>query len=162
MSMPALRIVAPPPPLVVQRCFDFVPITVFVVDQRRKRGRVACKASRPRPTQLALSIGESAPPPAPRDAHRPEPIRSPQLKPFIPRRFLPGARPRSLGTKRLPRVLAAEAQRDLRELAAAGFYEQTPDGDFARGPLFPRVYGDCDDMVPRVLEDVIAASGSAA
>jgi len=152
----ALRIVSSSAPVPLQRSFaGFLPVTVVVVDYRRKTGGATCRAPRPRPEQLALSMlaGGSVVARAPAaPAFPPGPIRPPALRAFVPRRSMPGARPRSLGTKAISLRAAREAMDDIRDLAAAGIYEITPDGEVELGPLFPRTYpDDCDEMAPREL-----------
>lgn len=154
VSAVPMRIVHSSATAPLQRSFaGFLPVTVVVYDFRRKRVTVECRAPRPRPEQLPLAIVVGAPLVARTPAAPPVPIRVPALRPYVPRRSLPGARARSLGTKRISQRAAREALADIRELEAAGYYTITPDGEVERGPLFPRVYGDCEDMVPRVLED---------
>lgn len=85
-------------------------------------------------------------------------VRSPALREyapraFIPRKALPGARPRSLGTRRLARRVSAEVAADTAELVEAGYYVHEVDGRYSPGTLYPQVYGDCEELVPRVLED---------
>ena len=83
---------------------------------------------------------------------RAAPIRPAALRPFIPRRKLPGARPKSLGTKPLAARTSLQLRTDLRELAALGYYVEV-EGEFMPGLLYPQTYGECEDLVPRVLED---------
>lgn len=81
------------------------------------------------------------------------PIRPAALRAFVPRRDLPGARPKSMGTKPLAVRTSNQVRADLRELAREGYYIENADGQFVPGSLYPQVYGDCEDLVPRVLED---------
>lgn len=151
-----------------QRQFGFVP-TIDIAPSRRAR------ASRPRlserkppgakPAQLAFPF--AAPPRVVQisgvatlglTARARITIRSPALReyvprPFIPRKALPGARPRSLGTRRLARKVSAEVAQDVGELAAAGYYVRDEQGKYEPGPLYPQLYSECEDLVPRVLED---------
>lgn len=83
---------------------------------------------------------------------RPGPIRPAALRPFIPRRKLPGARPKSLGTKPLAARTSLQVRTDLRELAALGYYVEV-EGEFMPGLLYPQNYGDCEVLVPRKLEN---------
>ncbi len=156
-----MRIVQPPPPLPVQRSFGFLPITV-VVHPWRPRARTAdCHAPRPRPRAarpeqlplvvVTLDTRPVSPPPAEVLAPNLPPIRHPALQEFIPRRHLPGARPKSLGTHSLSAVARRELRRDMSDLAADGFYARAADGSFKPGPRYPKTFGDCETMVPRVL-----------
>jgi hypothetical protein len=67
---------------------------------------------------------------------------------FLPRRVLPNARPRSMGTRRLARREAAELAADMDDLAADGFYKKRTDGTYGAGELRPKTFGDCARLVP--------------
>lgn len=113
MSVSALHIVRPPAGPVVrggQQCFEFLPIMV-VAHPPRPKG----------PRRVLRALHRSLELPFPR-----WPRRSPGLKEFVPRRMLPGARPRSMGTHPMSKAAREEMKQDVRQLSRAGVYRRRP------------------------------------
>lgn len=158
-----------PPRRAFQRQFGFVPaIDIAPVRTKWRRGRRSLADRRPpgaKPAQLLFPF--AAPPRVVQiagsvtigiTARARITIRSPALReyaprPFIPRKALPGARPRSLGTRRLARRVSAEVAQDAAELAGLGYYVRDERGQFKPGPMYPQNYSECEDLVPRELDD---------
>lgn len=152
-----------------QRQFGFVPtIDIAPLGKKRRPGRRGLPDRKPpaaKPAQLFFPF--AAPPRVVLisgsatmglTARARITIRSPALReyiprPFIPRKALPGARPRSLGTRRMPRKESVEVASDMAGLAADGYYVRDEDGQYSPGALYPQLFSECEDLVPRVLED---------
>ena len=148
MSMPALRIVPPPPALLPppgQVCFAFIPVTI-VVRGPAKRAR-KCKAAVSRVALTWLRrLGQAITWGRPRPIEvfaRPvaaRPIRSKKLQLAVPRRQRDGVKPQSLGTARLSERARSAMHDDIAALEADGSYAERPrhgngiSGDCPTGP----------------------------